>query len=209
MRKIVSLLRQAWPGSWFVWDITILNVSSMIDNKSNEQSVKLSKILRRLLRKSENLSPLGEEISFIDDYLGIEMVRFGDKLRFCKEIDENTLDRLVPSMILQPIIENSIRHGLANKVDGGMVRLRTWLEGTRLHISIEDDGVGFAQKGISKVRSFGLAGMRERIVALGGCVKVRSSKGRGTRIEVTVPDATSPAPLPAMAADQSMGPVGR
>ena len=68
---------------------------------------------------------------------------------------------------------------------------------------VEDDGVGFAQKGISKVRSFGLAGMRERIVALGGCVKVRSSKGRGTRIEVTVPDVTSPAPLPAMAADSA------
>ena len=84
---------------------------------------RLSKILRRLLRKTENLSPLREEISFIDDYLAIEMVRFGDKLRFQKEIDERTLDRLVPSMILQPIIENSIKHGLANKMEGGTVRL--------------------------------------------------------------------------------------
>ena len=58
----------------------------------------------------------------IDDYLAIEMVRFGDKLRFVKDIDPETLDRLVPSMLLQPLVENSIRHGLSNKVDGGTVR---------------------------------------------------------------------------------------
>src|SRR5215471_15344168 len=72
---------------------------------------RLSTILRRLLRQQENLTTLGEELSFIDDYLSIEMVRFGDKLRFVKEIDPTTLEMIVPSMLLQPLVENCIRHG--------------------------------------------------------------------------------------------------
>ena len=95
---------------------------------------KLSSILRRLLRKTDNLTPLREELAFIDNYMAIEMVRFGDKLRFIKEIDPETLDLLVPSMLLQPLIENSIRHGLSSKVDGGMIRVRSWLAEGRLHI---------------------------------------------------------------------------
>ena len=88
---------------------------------------KLSRILRRLLRQQDNLITLGEEVSFIEDYLAIEMVRFGDKLRFVKEIDPATLDLLVPSMLLQPLVENSIRHGLASKVAGGTIRVRSQL----------------------------------------------------------------------------------
>ena len=60
------------------------------------------------------------------------MVRFGDKLRFVKEIDPATLDLLVPSMLLQPLVENSIRHGLASKVDGGTIRVRSQLAGRTL-----------------------------------------------------------------------------
>ena len=77
--------------------------------------------------------------------------RFGDKLRFYKEIDEDTLDRLVPSMILQPIIENSIKHGLANKVEGGTVRCEDVAGRTRLHISIEDDGVGMTRSKLEQL----------------------------------------------------------
>ena len=80
---------------------------------------RLSNILRRLLRKTESFSPLREEIRFIDDYLGLRWFASGTSCRFYKEVDEKTLDRMVPSMILQPIIENSIKHGLANKIDGG------------------------------------------------------------------------------------------
>ncbi len=73
-----------------------------------------------MLRQQDNLTTLGEgKLSFVDDYLAIEMVRFGDKLRFVKDIDPATLYLLVPSMLLQPIVENSIRHGLSTKVDGG------------------------------------------------------------------------------------------
>src|SRR6201999_889943 len=104
--------------------------------------IKLSKVLRRLLRKHENFRPLRDELNFIEDYLSIEVVRFGDKLRFEKDIADDTLDMLVPSMMLQPLVENSIKHGLSSKVEGGTIRIRTRREASRLHLLVEDNGVG-------------------------------------------------------------------
>jgi len=106
---------------------TLNSVASLIrQNPEQARQVvyKLSKILRRLLRKQENMIPLREELSFIDDYLAIEMVRFGDKLHFLKRVEPECLDMLVPSMLLQPLIENSIRHGLGTKVAGGTIQVR-------------------------------------------------------------------------------------
>ena len=156
---------------------------------------KLSHILRRLLRKTDNLSPLREEVSFIDDYLAIEMTRFGDKLRFHKEIEERTLDLLVPSMILQPIIENSIKHGLSNKVEGGAVRLRAWLESARLCISIEDDGLGMSEEKLANLFAgeggIGVTNVNERLRVLFGRrygMAVDSKPGEGTRTLIEIPE---------------------
>jgi two-component system LytT family sensor kinase len=194
--RLAALTNQINPHFLFN---TLNSVSTLIridPDRARSMVYRLSKILRRLLRKTENFSPLREEISFIDDYLAIEMVRFGDKLRFYKEIDENTLDRLVPSMILQPIIENSIRHGLANKVDGGMVRLRAWIEGTRLHISVEDDGVGIQQAKLDTLfqQGIGVSNVNERLRVLFGPhyrMLIDSKPGRGTRTLIEIPELES------------------
>ncbi len=191
--RLTALSNQINPHFLFN---TLNSVSTLIrvdPDRARSMVYKLSKILRRLLRKSDNFSPLREEISFIDDYLAIEMTRFGDKLRFHKQIDENTLDRLVPSMILQPIIENSIKHGLANKVDGGMVRLRTWLDGARLHISIEDDGVGIQQSKLNALfeRGIGVSNVNERLRVLFGAsyrMLIDSQPGQGTRTLIEIPE---------------------
>ena len=113
--RLAALTSQINPHFLFN---TLNSVSSLIrTNPDQARSVvyRLSSILRRLLRKTDNLTPLREELAFIDNYMMIEMVRFGEKLRFIKEIDPETLNRLVPSMLLQPLIENSIRHGLARE----------------------------------------------------------------------------------------------
>jgi two-component system, LytTR family, sensor kinase len=175
---------------------TLNSVSSLIrldPDRARSMIYRLSKILRRLLRKTENFSPLRDEISFIDDYLGIEMVRFGDKLRVQKEIDAATLDRLIPSMILQPIIENSIKHGLSNKVEGGTIRLRTWIEGTRLHILIEDDGVGMQQSKLDAIftSGIGINNVEERLRVLFGAgyrIVVESKPGQGTQTLIEIPE---------------------
>ena len=192
--RLAALTNQINPHFLFN---TLNSISTLIrldPDRARTMIGKLSKILRRLLRKAENLSPLREEIAFIEDYLAIEMMRFGDKLRFEKAIDPCTLNRLVPSMILQPIIENSIKHGLANKVDGGTVRLRTWLEDATLCISIEDDGSGmdparldhlFEQAGV------GVNNVNERLrVLFGGDYRmvVNSEKGSGTTTLIQVPE---------------------
>src|SRR5579872_4091879 len=93
---------------------TLNSVSSLIridPESARELIVKLSNILRSLLRKHDAFSQLREEMAFIDDYLDIEAMRFGrEKLRIEKDLDADTLDHIVPSMLLQPIVENAIKH---------------------------------------------------------------------------------------------------
>jgi two-component system LytT family sensor kinase len=126
---------------------TLNSVSSLVrvePETAREVIVKLGNILRSLLRKHDAFSDLREEVAFIDDYLDIEVVRFGDKLRVHKELDPDTLDFIVPSMLLQPLVENSIKHGLAPKVDGGNITLRSKLVNGKLILEVQDDGVGIA-----------------------------------------------------------------
>jgi two-component system LytT family sensor kinase len=191
--RLAALTNQINPHFLFN---TLNSVSSLIridPERARSMIYKLSNILRRLLRKTEALTPLREEISFIDDYLAIEVVRFGDKLRFYKEIEPETLDRLVPSMILQPIIENSIKHGLANKVDGGMVRLKAWMEGSRLNISVEDDGVGIEESKLTSLfeSGIGVSNVNERLRVLFGAgyrMAIDSEPGQGTKTLIEIPE---------------------
>lgn len=191
--RLIALTNQINPHFLFN---TLNSVSTLIrvdPPRARDMVYKLSSIMRRLLRKAESFAPLRDEISFLDDYLGIEMVRFGSKLRFEKQIEPNTLDRLVPSMILQPIIENSIKHGLASKLEGGTVRLRTWAEGSRLHISIEDDGVGIQPEALDSIyeRGIGVSNVNERLRVLFGTryrMQVESKPGSGTRTHLDIPE---------------------
>jgi len=155
--------------------------------------VKLSKVLRRLLRKHENFSTLRDELSFIEDYLAIEVVRFGDKLRFEKDVAEDTLDMLVPSMLLQPLVENSIKHGIGGKVEGGTIRIRTSRDGSRLHLLVEDDGVGIPEEKLATVldHGIGVSNVHERLKVLFGNdyrMWIESQPGQGTRVQLEVPE---------------------
>jgi two-component system LytT family sensor kinase len=193
--RLAALTSQINPHFLFN---TLNSVSSLIrTNPDQARSVvyRLSSILRRLLRKTDNLSPLREELAFIDNYMTIEMVRFGDKLRFVKEIDPDTLDRLVPSMMLQPILENSIRHGLSSKVDGGMIRVRTSLSGGRLNLLVEDDGVGIPETRLSTLfeQGIGVSNVNERLKVLFGQdyrMWIDSKPGEGTRTGIEIPEVT-------------------
>jgi two-component system LytT family sensor kinase len=191
--RLAALTNQINPHFLFN---TLNSVSTLIridPARARNMIYKLSSILRRLLRKTESLSPLRDEVSFIDDYLAIEMVRFGDKLRFEKEIEEAALDRLLPSMILQPIVENSIKHGLANKVEGGTVKLRAWLEGSRLNVVIEDNGAGIEDSKLDTIyeRGIGISNVNERLRVLYGSrfrMQVTSQLDRGTATHIDVPE---------------------
>ncbi len=184
---------------------TLNTVSSLIRINPEKARVvvqKLSSILRRLLRKHEAFSPLREELAFIDDYLSIEMVRFGDSLKFVKEVDPRTLDCLVPSMLLQPLVENSLRHGLASKVEGGTIRIRSQLEDGRLRLVVEDDGVGIPESTMAKLfeRGIGISNVNERLkVVFGNDYRmwIDSQPGKGTKTEIEIPGLHSGSSAPA------------
>ena len=192
--RLAALQRQINPHFLFN---TLNSVAALIrQNPEQARNVvyRLSAILRRLLRKQENFTSLREELSFIDDYLAIEMVRFGDKLRFQKEIEPDTLDRLVPSMLLQPLIENSIRHGLSSKVDGGMIRVRSRLVDGRLCVTVEDDGVGIPENRLATLfeQGIGVSNVNERLKVLYGedyRMWVDSRLGEGTTTQIEMPAA--------------------
>jgi len=179
---------------------TLNTVGSLIrtdPDKARQVVYRLSNILRRLLRKTDNFAPLREELAFIDDYLSIEMARFGHKLRVVKDIDERTLDCQVPAMLLQPLVENSIRHGLAHKIDGGEVRIESRIEedsrGRRLVLTVADDGVGMEEerlKSILEQAGIGVSNVNERLQVLFGAnygLSITSQKGEGTRTVIELP----------------------
>ena len=175
---------------------TLNSVSSLIRTDPHQARLmvlKLARILRRLLRKHENFSPLRDELDFIEDYLSIEMARFGEKLRFEKEVDAQTLDMLVPSMLLQPLVENCVKHGLSSKIEGGTVWLRTRRAEGRLHLVVEDNGVGIAEAKLAKMleKGIGVSNVNERLKVLFGAdyrMFIDSHPGKGTRIEIEVPE---------------------
>lgn len=179
---------------------TLNSISSLVrfdPDTARELIVKLASILRRLLKKTDAFVPLSEEISFIDDYLDIEVVRFGrDKLRVLKDLDPASLEILVPSMMLQPLVENSIKHGLSPKVEGGSIHLRSRIVADQLIVEVEDDGVGMSGSGFLEKPTgiggsgIGMANVAERLKVLFGDTArlvVNNSEGGGTLVQISIP----------------------
>ncbi len=198
--RLDALQRQINPHFLFN---TLNSVASLVRSKpelARKMTVKLANILRALLKEHDTYVPLRDELKFTDDYLDIEVVRFGaDKLRVAKEIDPRTLDLPVPSILLQPLIENSIKHGLEPRINGGTITLRSRLEGDRLLIEVADDGVGMGERPASSLRrtgaGIGMKNVQERLEVLYGKqarFKVTSNPGRGTSVEIEIPAAFPP-----------------
>lgn len=179
---------------------TLNSVSSLVrvaPDTAREMIIKLASILRRLLHSSDAFVPLQDEIDFIDNYLDIEVVRFGrDKLRVFKELDPASLDVMVPSMLLQPLVENSIKHGLSSKIDGGSIFLRSQLSDEHVTIEVEDDGVGMASAQLLERPSgigeggIGMANVAERLKVLYGDtarMTIDSRNGTGTLVRLRLP----------------------
>jgi two-component system LytT family sensor kinase len=173
---------------------TLNSVSSLVrfdPDTARTMVVKLANILRRLLRKGDSFVQLREEFEFIDDYLDIEVVRFGrDKLKVVKELDPASLEIMVPSVILQPLVENAVKHGLSPKVEGGTIYLRSRVKESLLVVEVEDDGVGIAEAASSSGTGIGMANVRERLNVLYNDmarVEVESSPRAGTVIRLILP----------------------
>ncbi len=199
--RLDALQRQINPHFLFN---TLNSIASLIRSEpelAREMIVKLGRILRTLLQDRDAFVSLEDELAFTDDYLDIEVIRFGEKLRVVKEIAEEALALEVPSMLLQPLIENSIKHGLEPRINGGTVTVRGRVASGKLMLEVEDDGVGMnpdRAPGVGDAigregMGIGMRNVRERMQVLyegEAEVEIVSRPGRGTRIRLTLPVLT-------------------
>jgi two-component system LytT family sensor kinase len=203
--RMVALQNQINPHFLFN---TLNSISSLVrfdPDTAREMIIKLATILRRLLHSTDSFVPLREEVEFIDNYLDIEVVRFGrDKLRVLKELDPASLEVMVPSMLLQPLVENCLKHGLSPKIEGGSITLRSRLIKSRLIIEVEDDGVGMAAAHLLEqpdgfsAGGIGMANVAERLKVLYGDsakMMIESQEGVGTQIRLRLPVLPNPEEL--------------
>jgi len=183
---------------------TLTSISSLIRSQPETARtliVKLSGLLRRLLRSQEYFVPLREELEAIDEYLDIESVRFGPKLRIEKHIDPSTLDLIVPSMLLQPLVENSIKHGLSQKIGEGRITIRSSRDNGHAIIDIIDNGLGVPAAGApAKGSGIGLRNVNERLRVIYGAnyqLQLDSVPGEGTCARIVIPELETPARITA------------
>jgi len=127
---------------------------------------RLSGLLRRVLDSTEAREvPLAEELAFLDDYLDIQRVRLGDRLTAVLDVPPDVRAALVPALVLQPLVENAVEHGVARLEDrAGTVRISAWCEGATLAVTVSDDGPG----GAVEADGIGLSNTRARLHALYG-----------------------------------------
>ena len=151
--------------------------------------VRLSEFMRLTLEEGATQNvPLARELQFLDSYLAIQQLRFQDRLSVELDVPAATLGASVPHLILQPIIENALRHGLSPKPGPGTLQLRVRHEGGRLHLRVDDDGLGLPPHGASE--NIGLGNTRSRLLARYGDdaqLQLLPRPGGGTRAELSLP----------------------
>jgi two-component system, LytTR family, sensor kinase len=195
--KIEALANQINPHFLFN---TLTSISSLIRTQPDTARMlitKLSGLLRRLMRSTDHFVTLREELASVDEYLDIEVVRFGPQLTVEKHIAPQTLDVIVPSMLLQPLVENSIKHGLARKVGGGRITITTHATDGHTRIEVRDDGLGMTEERLEHALGdgIGLSNVNERLRTIYGppChLTLTSVPGEGTCVSVDIPEIALP-----------------
>jgi two-component system LytT family sensor kinase len=196
--RVTALANQINPHFLFN---TLTSISSLVRSQPETARMvisRLSGLRRRLMRSQDHFVRLSEELTSIDEYLDIEVVRFGPQLRVEKHIDPAALDVLVPSMILQPLVENSIKHGLSRKIGGGRILLRAERRDHSAFIEVADDGMGMTAERLGEALTggIGLSNVNERLRVIYGeqvQLKLRSAPGEGTSVTMEIPDAVGEA----------------
>lgn len=176
-------------------------VAMLIRSGDPERAVEmialLGEVLRGLLRTSSDLeAPLASELQLLRTYLEIEQIRFGDRLRVAWQVDDPVTGALVPPLILQPVVENALRHGLWPRTEGGALTIAARRAGAALELEVTDQGVGLAP-GFDPDRStgVGLANVRARLARMYGAdagLEVTAGAACGVRVRLHLPYRIAP-----------------
>lgn len=200
--ELQALQAQINPHFLFNAISTIISYTRTDPATATNLLVKLADFFRNSTATTEREVPLAVELEHCEAYLAIEKARFEERIRIHYQIDENALACPVPPLILQPLVENGIRHGILPREDGGEITIRVRKEQQDLHIRVEDNGVGMDQTTLSGLltrqqprsatQGLGIAlnNVNARLVALYGrkrALRIESAPGSGTVISFTVP----------------------
>jgi len=173
-----------------------LNSISVLTRENPESADKTIHLLSDLLRYSlkhaqQQFVSLEAELNFIKDYLAIEKVRFGDRLNIELDIDPETLQIMVPSLLLQPLVENAIKHGVTEKRGTGIIKISAQKNSQFLNLSIYDNGDGIEkQPAAEKDLGIGLQNTNMRLQSLYGSkhlFKLENNSKHGTNVQVEIP----------------------
>lgn len=175
---------------------TLNAISALIRESPDEADEMVSRLgdLLRMTLETAGLQevPFKKELEFLKHYLDIEQTRFQDRLKVEMAIEPETLDGLVPSMILQPLVENSVRHGVAPRPEGGCIKIKAWRDNSLLRLEVEDDGPGLGGDAPLKER-VGLTNTRARVSNLYGDehgLRLRQAAGGGLIVSLSIPFRT-------------------
>lgn len=185
--ELKALQTQINPHFLFNALHTISSFVRIEPDRAREIIINLSTYLRYNLENYSKLLPLREELNQVEAYINIEKARFGDKIKVVYDIPEKYLDIQLPSLIIQPLVENSIKHGILKRREGGNVSISVTEKGSGCIISIEDDGVGIEQSIIDDIdnkieKNIGLKNVHNRLKILYGKGLSIERLERGTKI---------------------------
>jgi two-component system LytT family sensor kinase len=168
--QLEALQRQLHPHFLFNTLNTISALMHRDIDAADAMLERLSDLLRLTLdRISLQQVPLKDELDFIEKYLEIERTRFGDRLKVHYDIGPGILDALVPTLLLQPLVENAVRHGIAPKVGGGRLEIAARRDGDRLRLVVRDNGAGLGNDTLQAFNTgVGLSNTRSRLEHLYG-----------------------------------------
>lgn len=203
--ELRALRAQVNPHFLFNTLNTIVDLISSEPERAEAMTERLAEVFRYVLaRQDRNLITISEEFDFLRTYLEIEQARFGDRLRVVLEIDPGVSGYVIPSLILQPLVENAVKHGLAPKLEGGTIRVRAFSDAGFLEMTVEDDGAGWRGDRYDDLKAgfelperkpgpggVGLRNVVERLRTTYGDrarFDVRAREGRGTIVIVSIPE---------------------
>lgn len=181
---------------------TMNTIAVLVRERKNDEAVTLIARLSTLLRMSLDNTrvqtvTLRQELEFLTRYLEIQQARFGERLIFRTDTDPRSLEAVIPNLILQPIVENAILHGVAQRATPGRVEIVTRVHDQRLEMEVRDDGPGFESDPRGRIKEgIGLTNTRERLDRHYGKnhqMVLRSEKGRGVTVSLVLPFQTAPA----------------
>ncbi|PMP82438.1 MAG: histidine kinase, partial [Caldisericum exile] len=181
---------------------TISYITRTDPEKGGELVKKLSFILRKTIEAEETLSTLDEEISLVKAYLEIEKERFKEHLNYEFNIDSSLYDIKIPALILQPIVENAVKHGFSLTKRNVTIKIIAYGRGNYVYLVVEDNGKGISEETLKTIfnssenkKSFGLKNVRDRVLNLFGSnamFKIKSKINEGTKVIIGIPKGGTP-----------------